>query len=227
MASEDQMLNRIRQVVQETNQMKTSAASLRGRAQALASQPVMAGGNSLANNLRSFLPNHLVPQNVGNINHVSWPFYYTVDFDLSTTSPWIANAGDLTASTKLEASFQVSQEAAFLLTAVTRHANQYGEAGDLGPLQVEFRDRQSSRFFNNRPIPIQVFGQKGYETILPTPMILMPNAFFDITLSTFLADGVTQDTPGDAGSGKHTFTFIGYRFRIEDAKKVLSSIYGR
>jgi hypothetical protein len=163
----------------------------------------------------------LMPNNVGHLYHVQWPFESVVDFDLSTTPDW----PNLTSNTRLTESFQVSQEAAVILTSITRHANEYGVSGDLGPLQIEIRDRQSSRFFNNAPIPIQMIGQEGYETLLPTPFLILPNANVDVILSSWLDAGVTQNT-GQDPSGIHQFVFKGFRVRVQDAEQVLSSIFG-
>lgn len=221
MASEDQLVKEINDLKNQLGQVKQASNTMKARRMALSSEPVIRKGAGLQGILRSFLPKEMVPKNVGHKNHVAWPFYYQVDFDLSETTDW----PDLNSGTRQTRSFQVSQEAAFLITAVSRHANDYSDAGDLGPLNIEFRDRQSSRFFNNEPIPIQMIGQKGYYTYIPVPMLVMPNAFMDVIMATSLDDGVTQNTPGSA-TGIHQFTFHGYRVRVEDAKKVLSSIFG-
>jgi len=220
MARDQLMVQEIEQTKNEINQLKNTISNLRARRQALASQPTIPLGHGLANSLKSFLPNHLVPRNVGSLNSAAWNFFYTTDFDLSTTVDW----PNITSNTKQTKTFQVSQEAAFLFMGVMRHADDYNDAGDLGPLTIEFRDKQSSRFFNDNPIPLQMFGKQGYMTYLPVPMLIMPNAFFEITMSTFLDPGVVQNTP-PASSGKHQITMQGYRIRIEDAHKVLSSVF--
>jgi hypothetical protein len=221
MLTQDQLAREIEQAVQDTKQIKKAAQAYRKRYEMLSSQPVVAEGENLRRNLHSILPPGLAPKNIGNLNHVAWPFDFIVDFDLSTTTQW----PNLTSETRLVEAYQVSQESGFLFMAVQRHCNDYSDAGDLGPLTLEFRDRQSSRFFNNAPIPIQMIGQKGYPTILPTPMLLLPNAFFEITLSTHLAAGVLQNTPNGA-TGLISVSMSGYRYRVEDSGKVLSTIYG-
>lgn len=221
MAKEDLVIQDIEVTKNQIKQVKNAISDIQIRRKALSTQPLVSTGQGLRKSLDGILSASLAPQNVGQINKVAWPFYYTVDFDLSTTPDW----PDLTSNTRLTSSFQVSQEAAFLMMGIFRHANDYSDGGDLGPLTIEYRDRQSSRFFNDSPIPIQMFGKAGYVTYFPVPMILLPNAFFELIMSTHLAAGITQATPPGA-TGKHTFTIMGYRIRIDDAKKVLSSIFG-
>lgn len=221
MANEDLLAQEIQTTLNQIKQIKNATKNLAARKQALSSQPVANNGGALAQHLKQFLPPHAMPKNVGHLNHVAWPFWYSVDFDLTTTSDW----PNLTSATRLVSSFQVSQEAGFLVTGLSRHADDYSDAGDLGPLQIELRDRQSSRFFNNAPIPIQMISLEGYVTAMPTPFLIMPNAFMDVIMTTFLTPGVSQASdPGSVGT--HQFTFHGYRLRIEDAQKVLSSIFG-
>lgn len=202
----------------EIKDMQTQARDLNARTKTLINTPVV-GQDSLSANLKSFLPKQFVPGNVGHINKVSWDFSFSVDFNLSQTPDW----PNYTSNTRQTNSFQVTQESAFLLMAMSRHCNDYLD-GDLAPLTIEIRDRQSSRFFNNFPTPLQMYGQKGYPTIFPTPMFLPPNAFYDVTIGTSLADGVSQNTQGGS-SGIIQVSFHGYRVRVEDADKVLSSIF--
>jgi hypothetical protein len=221
MANPDLYLQQIEQLKQQVDQVKDATNDMRARRQALSSEPVVTQGEHLRNSLSRFLPGHLMPKNLGKLGQSVWPFYYDVSFDLSTTTDW----PDLTSNTRQVRSFQVTQEAAFIFMAVSRHANDYSAGGDLGPLTIEFRDRQSSRFFNDSPIPIQMIATKGFWTILPTGMILLPNAFFDCTMATSLDDGVVQNTE-PASTGKNKFTFFGYRCRVDDAKNVLSTVFG-
>jgi hypothetical protein len=168
----------------------------------------------LKSNLKSILPPHMVPGNVGGLNKVAWPFWFQVNFDLGTNPTY-------SPATRQTQSFQVTNEAAFLLMAISRKSYAYSTSGELSPLQIEIRDRQSSRQFNDRPIPIQMIGIKSRPSILPTPLLMMPNAFIDVTMSSWL-----QGSQVTAGSGKFQFSFFGYRVRVEDADKVLSTIFG-
>lgn len=160
------------------------------------------------------LPARMQPGNVGDIDKVTWPFWFSAVFD-NGINP---NYGP---ATRLVRNFQVSNEAAFLLNAIGRKAWDNTVAGDLAPLQIELRDRQSSRQFNDRPIPIQCIGKKSRKTELPAPMLIAPNAFFEVTMTSWLLAA----TPA-VGNGKHEFYFFGYRIRAEDMKKTYSTIFG-
>lgn len=169
---------------------------------------------TLKEHLKKYLPEHMVPGNVGGYNKVTWPFWQQVNFDFGTNPTW-------SPSSKLTSSFQVTQEAAFLLMAVSRKTYSYSTAGELAPVQIEIRDRQSSRQFNDRPIPMQMIGKKSLPSILPTPMLIMPNAFIDVIMTSWITG--SQPT---VGNGKFQFSFFGYRVRVEDADKVLSTVFG-
>jgi hypothetical protein len=160
------------------------------------------------------LPARMQPSNVGNIDKVTWPFWFSLTFDFGTNPTYGPN-------TKLVQSFQVSNEAAYLLGAIGRKAWDSTNAGDLAPLQIEFRDRQSSRQFNDRPVPLQNIGKKYQYTELPTPMLIAPNAFFEATITSWLLANQAS-----VGNGKHEINFYGYRIRAEDMKKTYSAIFG-
>lgn len=168
---------------------------------------------NLAEHLKQVLPAHLLPGNVGNIDKVAWQFFFPVTFDFGLNPTY-------TTGTRQVQSFQVTNEAAFLLMAVGRKAWDNTIASDLAPLQIEIRDRQSSRQFNDRPIPIQNIGKKSRATKLPTPMLVSPNAFIDVTMTSWVqADMVT------AGIGKMELYFFGYRVRGEDMNKLYATIF--
>ena len=199
------------------NQMKDLRRierNIRVREQALSSEP-MVNNKDLRSSLCEFLPDHLMPRNVGSYNSVSWPFFFQVNFDFGLNPA-------ITSYLSQSHSFQVTQEGALLLLQISRTSDEYTTAGDLGPWTVEFRDRQSSRQFNDRPIPLQMIGTKARPSDLPTPMLLMPNAFFDVKMSSWLPAGLTQNT---LGVGRHQISFHGLRVRVEDYDKVLSSIF--
>jgi hypothetical protein len=190
---------------------------LTSRQQTLATQPQINKTN-LKKSLGEFLPDHLVPGNVGAFTSVVWPFWFPVDFEFGTDPSLIG--GNVTSQIQ---NFQVSQDGAVILIGVSRQADSYTTSGHLGPYTVEIKDNQSSRQFNDKPIPIQMISSgKGRPTKLPLAMLLMPNAMIEVKMSTWLPQGTTQAT---LGSGHHQFAFFGYRVRIEDAEKVLSSVF--
>lgn len=169
----------------------------------------------LKQHLKKLLPPGMVPGNVGHVNEVMWPFFHVLQFDFGTNPTY----GPTTTQSR---SFQVTQEACLLLSKITRKSYDYSNASDLAPLSITIRDRQSSRQLNDRPIPIQMIGKKSRPTVLPTPYLIMPNAFIEVEVRSWLTAAQTASV----GSGKFDLVFEGYRIRIEDQDKVLSTIFG-
>lgn len=172
--------------------------------------------SNLKDQLDKVIPPYQRPSNVGPMNVVTWPYYHDVSFDLGTNPTW-------TSSSSQTRNFQVSQEAGFLLMAVGRNAWDSSHAGDLAPLQIEIRDRQSTRVFNDRPMPIQNIGKKKDPTVFPTPMLIAPNAIIEVIASSWVDSTVSMPT---VGIGKFDLFFFGYRIRIEDLNKVQSTVFG-
>lgn len=225
-SQEELLLQEINRKEKELKDLKIATQNIKKRSDALSSQPVTNNAGQLRSNLAKFIPPHLMPKNVGHLYNVQWPFHYSMTFNLSQTQPWQDNApGAVSRNTRQSRFFQVTQESAFLFTAVSRHCDDYNSGGDLGPLQIEIKDRQSTRFFSNAPIPLQMLGQEGYPTVMPTPFLVMPNAVIEAEISSYLDEGVIQNVP-DGSSGIIQLTFLGYRMRIENAQAILSSIYG-
>lgn len=168
--------------------------------------------NELEALLSNSLPSFLMPGNVGDLTRVRWNYWQTVNFDFGTNPIYGPN-------TRQTQSFQVTQEAGLLLMAIGRDSQSYTNAGDLAPLQIDIKDRQSSRQFNDRPIPIQNIGKKFKPMILASPMLIMPNAFLDFTISSWVPADM-QST----GLGKFSFVAYGLRMRLDDPQAVLSTI---
>ena len=209
--SEIDSLMRLRQ------QLRADERGLRSRQEALVSQPQV-NKTDLRGALQEYLPPHLMPGNVGGINCVTWPFWFQVDFDFGLNPSIIG--GNITQQTQ---NFQVTQEAALLLLGVSRTANAYNTGGHLGPWNLTIRDNQSSRQFNDTPIPIQMLSTaSGRPTKLPVAMLMMPNAIVSCVMNNWLPAGTIQ---AGVGSGVHQFSFFGYRIRIEDTEKVLGSVF--
>lgn len=166
----------------------------------------------LRQQLATKLPNFLMPGNVGSYNKITWPFWQTVTFDFGTNPTYGPN-------TKQVSQFRVSQDAAFLMSAITWKAWSYDTAGELAALSLRIVDRQSTRQLNDQTLPIQAIGKRSYPTILPTPYLIMPSALIEFELSSWLtANQVTS------GIGKHQFIVFGYRVRIEDYETILSAV---
>lgn len=201
--------------VRET--LRAQERGLNARARTLATQPQVNKVN-LRQSLGSFVPPHLMPGNVGPLNAVTWPFWFPVDFDYGNDYTIKGGGMDLQVQ-----NFQVTQEAAMLLIAVTRQADSYTTAGHLGPWAITVRDNQSSRQFNDSPIPVQMISRTGgLPTKLPTAMLLYPNAQIQIQMNSWIPAGTNQAT---VGSSHMQFSFFGYRIRIEDTAKVMSSVF--
>lgn len=160
------------------------------------------------------LPSALVPGNVGNFYDVAWPFDYTVNFDFGTNPSYGPTTQQLQ-------SFQVTQEAAFLIGSISRKCLSGTTSGELSPLQVLIKDRQSTRQFMDVPIPIQAIAKKTPPSIWEVPLIIMPNAFIDVYVNSWQT--IAQAT---TGSGRFSITFSGYRTRTTDIDRVLSTIFG-
>jgi hypothetical protein len=222
MAYQDDRVNAIQAQIDNLNNIKRALRerekSLNARAMYLNNPQSFAANNikGLQEGLLGKLPNHMIPGNVGGINEVTWPFLFQINLDIGT-NPSVVN----TSFTR--GSFQVDQEAAFLLMSISRahSTNAAGQSATINaPLQVEIIDRQSSRRFNNAPMPLQMIGQNSCPSIMPTPMFVQPNAFIDFVVSGIPASPVTFN-----GSGVFQLSFFGYRIRTDDAGKVLSTIF--
>jgi hypothetical protein len=169
---------------------------------------------SLETELLKRLPSALVPGNVGNFYDVAWPFDYTVSFDFGLNPTYDKN-------TSQTQSFQVTQEAAFIIGSITRKCYSGTTSGELAPLQLMIRDRQSTRQFMDLPIPLQAIAKKIPATNWEVPLIMLPNAFIDFTLTSWLAN--PQNT---LGNSRINITMTGYRTRTSDIGQVLSTIFG-
>lgn len=207
-------INQMRALLQEERKREQN---LKIRYGALSQIPVVAGNNpkTLRDHLENILPPSLIPSNVGNIDSVAWPFWYQFDFDFGTNPT-------LSVNLRQTQSVQVTQEAGFLMMAISRDSEETSLAGNLGPWTIEsIRDRQSSRQFNNQPVNFQTLGERSNPSVFPTPMLFFPNAFIDITMGCF------QPTPNPVvGQARHQISVFGYRVRMGDDQRILSTIFG-
>ena len=188
--------------------------SLVTRAQRLKSQPLI-GKDNLKANLKKIIPKHLAPGNIGKIEDALWPYWFPFNIDFGTNPVYTINS-------RGQEVIQVDQEASFLLTHISRDHTDPGQSGYNAPLELTIRDLQSSRQFNDQPIPMQAIGFKAQPTYLDTPKFFAPNARIQIDLTSWLVAGETFATQG---SGEHQFVLAGFRIRNKDAAKVLASIF--
>lgn len=170
--------------------------------------------NKLEELLSKILPRGLHPSNVGDYYDVAWPFTYSVQFDFGLDPTYGPN-------TRQTQSFQNTQEAAFIFLQISRKADSQTTAGELAPLQLTIRDRQSTRQFNDRPIPLQMIPKKTPYFTFEVPLFIMPNAFMDFEMTSWL-----PSNQATTGTSKHTIILKGYRTRTENIGPLLSSIYG-
>lgn len=151
------------------------------------------------------IPPHMMPGNVGENKKVHWPFMFNVEFDLGADPVF-------SAASRQQKFFQVTQEAGFLLCGISRAHNVTGSGGNLAPLGIEIRDRQSARQLNNAPIPIQTIGKHSRYLPIHEPFWIPPNAYVDITLS-YLGDTATDVNSTGGENSRVSLTFWGYRMR--------------
>ena len=176
------------------------------------------GGQSSAHGLKdhvSKLPFYMAPGNVGDVNRVIWPFWYTTE-DTQVAPNQTVSTG-----------FSVTQEAAYIITSYTKavYLRTVGPdnisyldpkfavgGGKSTGLSVNFRDSQSSRQFMDTTIKLDNVGNPRFVTEFEAPMLLLPNANFEVIF--------VNENPTD------TFipfiTMFGYRMRIEEAKSILA-----
>lgn len=197
-------------------ELRKRERGLRAREEALSSEFQVPGSvENLKSQLMSGLPMHLMPLNVGSLKEAAWNFFYSTRFDF-------AGLSQLNRNIRETRSFQVSQEAAFIITHVSQNFTQGPTvAAGLAPWAIQFEDRQSTRKLNNQPMPIQTFGDRGLPTKLCTPFLVLPNAFLDVTL-TCEVEQPYAIAPSDVNL---EVMFIGIRMRIDQADKILSTIY--
>lgn len=181
------------------------------------------GPQALERNIVRSLPDYLVPGNLGDINRVIWPFWFTA------TAPELPAA---VGGTQVQAlsMFTVTQEAAFILMSITKSVfiktlqptvytavdpDVSGANGETPGLSVVMTDAQSRRFFMGNPLQFDHLGYAKFPTELP-PMMFLPNSTIEMQL--FNTNAVNTYVPW--------LTFFGYRCRIEDAEMLLSLVTG-
>lgn len=168
------------------------------------------------------LPLNLKPGNVGEINNVVWPFWFTF------------SAPELAPNTSSTGSFTVTQEASFICMAISKSVFRKTGAGpftytyidpdqedtaqgDANNLKFQFRDAQSSRVFQSTPMSLDHIGHPQFPTVLQSPIMFLPNATVEAFYSN--TDATATYVP--------FITMFGYRVRIENAQEILSLVTGR
>jgi len=205
----------MKKVAVASNEMDHEAGKLRQAEKAASFQNESA--ISLEDNLMKG-QNPLAPGNVGDINRIIWPFWFT------TTEL------ELQPNESQDANFTVTQEAAFVWTSYTkavfvevqngdfRHVDpeEPGSGAKANNLSFVIQDSQSQRAFQNIGMDLNQLGWWQKPSVLPTPVLFLPNSNIDVTFQNNDANDVY----------KPFITFFGYRLRIDHAKDILSTIYG-
>jgi hypothetical protein len=173
------------------------------------------------NNHMKSLPPSMRPGNVGAINDVIWPFWFT------GTAPEMAPNTSATSFTT------ITQEAAFVMMAYTKavylrsgapgsyvytfvDSLDESAAGQADGLSFTIKDSGSTRTFHNKPLEIDQVGGGEFPSVLPTPIMFLPNSNIEIAYQNNHA----------ANTYVPFITFFGYRVRVDEAQKLLSTVTG-
>lgn len=209
-------------MMQSANAVKKQQLDVREAALRQGTVPVT-GPQDVLTNLRNVLPDYLVPGNIGDVNRVVWPFWFT------NITPELPAAVGGTQS-QATGTVTITQEAAFIVTAFMKSVfihdtvlntftyvdpSQPGQDGLTPGLSMTLKDAQSSRVFMSNPIDFDTVGDGIYPLELPTPLMFLPNSIIQ-----------TQLFNSSGNSYVPWITFLGVRCRIEDAQRIMSLITG-
>lgn len=171
---------------------------------------------NLKANIKAHLPNYLAPGNVGDINRVIWPFYFTTD------------KVEVQPNSNQRTSFVVTLEASFVWMYYTKTVfvkdAVSGEESYLDPddtssfasgLSFFMRDPQSQREFFNRPIRMEHVGNPRWPSTLPAPQMILPRSTIEVNFINETDDTIYIPQ----------ITFFGYRIRMEHQQELLSTVY--
>lgn len=164
------------------------------------------------------LPFFVAPGNVGNINEVIWPFWFAT------------GRVDVAPDSQRTSGFSNTQEASFVILSYTKSVFlktdpfnlQYLDpdapnfAGKCPGLTIKFRDSQSTREFSQITVDADHVGHPRFPTELPAPMLVLPNSNIEVLF----------DNSHPTNEYVPLITFFGYKIRIEDARKLLSTVSG-
>ena len=206
----------------KTPKLRQQERNLKTRGKAFDAVPTISN-NDLRSNLEQILPGRMIPKNIGSLSEVVWPFTY----ELSCELPVDGVSGNTIISGNFFSSdsFQVSREAAFILTSIYRVFRSNDLSGHQAPLQIELIDTQSSRRFNDKPIPLQHIGYQGEPLKLEQPMLIYPNSSLKADFTSWLSNEASIEVPN--GDGKHSIILQGLRIRIEDVDKVFKVLFNK
>lgn len=173
---------------------------------------------TVENNLQRNMGNFMVPGNVGDINKVHWPFWFSIPFTR-------VNPGQ-----NVRTQFTVTQEAGFSFMSLTKAVWDFDTVtneltyidpdepalGDSQGLSYLIRDAQSSREFFNLPQSLDMVGNPRWPTTMPTPYFFLPNSVVEFN--------IINNHPTNVYFVH--LTMFGYRIRIDNSQRILSTVYG-
>jgi hypothetical protein len=164
----------------------------------------------------------LAPGNLGDINKIIWPYYFSTELPAEPIGP----------NETFQTGFSITQEAAFIMMSYTKvvydatppfdvawqylNPNEDGIDNLAPELTFTFRDGSSSRQFFNSAIEIGHYGNPRFPTKFPRPIMFLPNQSVQVA---FVNSHPTREYVP-------ILTAFGYRMRIEDAQNLLSLVYG-
>lgn len=210
--------NQVKDIQQIVNSKAKNLQTL--ESQLRQSQLPVSNARDMERNMHKNLGPLLTPGNLGDINRVIWPFFFTTD----TPEESIGQ------NQTFQTGFSVTQEAAFILMSFTKTVyletdeneftyadpNDSSIANNLCPgLTFTLRDGSSSRQLFNTPIEMGHYGNPRFPTILPRPIMFLPNQNVQIAF--------TNTHPTNLYLPK--ITCFGYRIRVEDAQNFLGLVY--
>jgi hypothetical protein len=172
---------------------------------------------NLESNFDNTLDPGMRPGNVGSLNRVIWPFFFTT------------NLVELPPNTAQTSSFTITQEACFVWMSFVKvvmledelcgltyiDPDVAGSGGEAPGLSITIRDSQSSRDFQNTNINLDAYGNPRFPMIFPRPMLFTPNSNIQIG----------YQNQHDTNVYVPRVTAFGYRIRVEDAGSLLSTVY--
>lgn len=185
------------------------------------------GGRELQQKFSRGILDGIQPGNIGDINRVIWPFA----FQFQSANGQVL---DIAPGQSQTLSFTVTQEAGFLMRTISHSTFRripvssdlqyvdpyYFDEGANSPngLTYTMQDATSSRLFtgslqgrSNKEISL--LGNANFPSIYPSTVFLLPNQTMLLNL-----------TNSGFETYKSFITVWGYRIRVEDAQKILSTV---
>jgi hypothetical protein len=183
-------LQKLRQQVSSLTQFVQAKSNNLSQRESLMKQNYQQTMNSrsLESNLSQTLGPMFAPGNLGDLNKILWPYYFSTEIPTFSIAP----------NTTFQTGFSVTQEAAFIWMSYTKavyletpdgggvqwtylNPNQGSGVGNFAPgLTFSLRDGSSSRQFMNTPMNMGAYGNPRFPTKFPISMMLMPNQVMQI-----------------------------------------------